>query len=123
MLNLNLDLPNNIYSEMILDCENIPCLVRISDTFMIDFFETVPNVSGQVLEWSWHDLNHRVPAGTGGEYLYYKRSLITLNQIAEKKFAIVALSMFVNGVGWCSVIENGEYANPNSSLWDVDPDE
>lgn len=123
MLTLNLNLPDNIYSEMMLECRNIPCLVRINNIFNIDFFETEPNVTGQVLEWSWYDLNQRVPAGTGEEYLYYKRSLITLDRIDEKNFNIVELSMFVNGVGWCSVIENGEYANPNPYLWDVDPDE
>ncbi|ATZ64497.1 hypothetical protein KTJ16_20875 [Acinetobacter bereziniae] len=123
MLILNLELPDNIYSEMMLECSDIPCLVKIDSNFIIDFFETVPLVSGYVLEWSWYDLNERIPAGAGGDYLYYKRSLITLDQIDNKRFNIIGLSMFVNGVGWCKVIENGQYANPNPELWDIDPDE
>lgn len=73
MFILDLKLPNNLHSEMMLECENIPCLVRINSIFNIDFFETVPHISGQVLEWSWSELNKRVPAGSGGEYMYYKR--------------------------------------------------
>ena len=39
MLTLNLNLPDNIYSEMMLECRNIPCLVRINNIFNIDFFD------------------------------------------------------------------------------------
>lgn len=49
MFILDLKLPNNLHSEMMLECENIPCLVRINSIFNIDFFETVPHISGQVL--------------------------------------------------------------------------
>ncbi len=52
MLILKLELPSNLYSEMMLECENILCLVKIDNCFNIEFFETVPNVSGEVLEWS-----------------------------------------------------------------------
>jgi hypothetical protein len=123
MLTLKLELPDNIYSTMMLECEDIPCLVKINNDFKIDFFETQPCVTGDVLDWSWYKLNQRIPAGAGGEYLYYKRSLITLKQITKHEFRIVRLSMFVNGIGWCLVIENSEYANPNPNLWDIDPDE
>jgi len=123
MFILDLKLPNNLHSEMMLECENIPCLVRKNSIFNIDFFETVPHISGQVLEWSWSELNKRVPAGSGGEYMYYKRSLITLERIDKDHFKILDLSMFLNGIGWCKVIENSIYAEPNPNLWDTDPDE
>ncbi len=40
-----------------------------------------------------------MPAGSGGEYMYYKRSLITLEKIHKDHFKILDLSMFLNGTG------------------------
>ncbi|MDO7211686.1 hypothetical protein [Acinetobacter nosocomialis] len=55
--------------------------------------------------------------------MYFKRSLITLERIDKVHFKIVDLSMFLNGTGWCKVIEKSIYAEPNPNLWDTDPDE
>lgn len=111
MLEVEVDFPNNLYTQMILESEKVPCLCKISKGFFIDFLESYPQVTGKVLNWNFRDIDLRTPAGAGGEYLHYKYGLITISYKQDNVYIIDDLEMFSLGCGWGRIIENRNYAD------------
>lgn len=111
MLKVQIDFEDNLYTQMLLESEKVPCLCKISDNFYIDFLESVPQVTGRVLNWRHVDIDLRVPAGAGGKYLHYKYGLITISDKQGNIYIIEELEMFVLGGGWISVIKGRDYTN------------
>lgn len=110
MLEVQVKFENNLYTEMMLETKRVPCLCRISDKFYIDFLESIPSVTGQVINWKLEDIDKRVPAAAGGKYLHHKYGLITLVHIRENIYVIETLEMFARGIGWVQIIDHREYA-------------
>lgn len=102
---------DNLYTEMLLEVKDNPCLCKISNIFEIVFFESIPEVTGIVHNCNSVDIDNRVPAGAGGEYFHYKYGLITIAHQADDLYIIENLKMFVHGDGWVPVIENKEYVD------------
>lgn len=111
MLEVEVDFPNNLYTQMILESEKVPCFCKISKDFLIDFLESYPQVTGKVLNWNFRDIELRTPAGAGGEYLHYKFGLITISYKQDNVYIIDDLEMFSLGWGWGKIIENRNYAD------------
>lgn len=98
---------------------DIPCISKVSDRFEIVFESPLSAMVGMVEGWDRKLLAERAPAGAGGEYIYYRPSLVSLQEIADELFQIVHLKMFYDSFGWLKIIENGEYAKPGP-IWDED---
>ncbi|WP_151800064.1 hypothetical protein [Acinetobacter nosocomialis] len=111
MLEIEVNFPDNLYTQMIFESKKLPCLCKISKEFFIDFLVSHPQVSGKVLNWKFRDIDLRIPAGAGGEYLHYKYGLITISNKQDNIYIIDDLEMFALGFGWGKIIENRNYAD------------
>ncbi|WP_432219469.1 hypothetical protein ACREYJ_12340 [Pseudomonas kribbensis] len=116
-MKLNIDFPENMITDALLEHARIPCLCKVSSAFEISFSDTVPESSGVVSDWDRSELDLRAPAGAGGQYTHYSNGLITLEKVAKGIYRIVDLEMFNRCVGWCAVLKDGEYAPPGK-FWD-----
>lgn len=112
MLEVIVNFEDNLYTKKILEVNDIPYVCKISSTFEIEFLEAVPQVTGKVLNWNHKDIDARVPAGAGGEYIHDKFGMISISNLDNNLYIIEKLSMFElwNG-GWIKVIENREYVD------------
>ena len=113
---LTIDFPDNLSTRMLLELSNIPCFCMVGREFEILFHPPLPEACGSVREWEMRRLQERAPAGGGGAYVYHQPGLITLRQRGGGEFDIIDLQFFSESVGWCPIIENGEYA-PCGALW------
>ena len=104
---LNIDFPNNLVKESLLEQKNIPCFVKLGSKFEIEFHYPFI-VSGNVEGWERQIINDRSPSGSGGEYTHYSPSLISLAKLGSNKYLIRDLSIFNRTVGWCPIIKNCE---------------
>ena len=111
MLSVKVQFENNLYTKMLLETRDNPCLCKIYENFEIIFFESIPEMTGIVNEWNIKDIDERVPAGVGGKYIHYKHGLITISHQTDDLYIIESLKMFVRGEGWINVIENKEYVD------------
>lgn len=109
MLIVKAQFEDNLYTEMILETIDNPCLCKISDKFEIVFLESIPETIGIVEKWDLRDIDLRIPAGVGGEYNHLKYGLITIKHQKEDLYIIQNLKMFVRGQGWMTLIENTQY--------------
>ncbi|MCG8284445.1 hypothetical protein ACG9XY_06835 [Acinetobacter seifertii] len=112
MLEVIVNFEDNLYTKKILEVNDIPCVCKISSTFEIEFLEAVPQVTGKVLNWTHKDIDARVPAGAGGEYIHDKFGMISISKLDNNLYIIEKLSMFeLWSGGWIKVIENREYVD------------
>ncbi|MBZ6532280.1 hypothetical protein [Acinetobacter seifertii] len=112
MLEVIVNFEDNLYTKKILEVNDIPCVCKISSTFEIEFLEAVPQVTGKVLNWTHKDIDARVPAGTGGEYIHDKFGMISISKLDNNLYIIEKLCMFeLWSGGWIKVIENREYVD------------
>ncbi len=111
MLELTASFSDNLYTEMILEADRMPCLCKISRIFEIEFLVANPQVIGVVEDWNHRDIDMRVPAGAGGKYTHYSYGLISISKKETDRYIIENLSIFVLGMGWIEVIESREYTN------------
>ncbi|WP_212511120.1 hypothetical protein [Acinetobacter seifertii] len=112
MLEVIVNFEDNLYTKKILEVNDIPCVCKISSTFEIEFLEAVPQVTGKVLNWNHKDIDARVPAGAGGEYIHDKFGMISISKLDKNLYIIEKLSMFeLWSGGWIKVIENREYVD------------
>ncbi|NUE94721.1 hypothetical protein, partial [Acinetobacter seifertii] len=81
MLEVIVNFEDNLYTKKILEVNDIPCVCKISSTFEIEFLEAVPQVTGKVLNWNHKDIDARVPAGAGGEYIHDKFGMISISKL------------------------------------------
>lgn len=116
-MNLNISFPDDMRTDQLLMQQRIPCLCKIAKAFEISFSDTVPESSGTVFDWDRKELEARAVAGGGGRYTHYANALITLMKIAPNTYEIIHLEMFYTLYGWCTIVEDGEYAPPGD-FWD-----
>lgn len=110
MLQVQAKFEDDLHTENMLKTTQIPCLCKIAENFEIDFLVTYPLVTGIVTGWEYKEIDLRVSAGAGGEYLHYKYGLITISKLEDNLYIIENLSMFESVRGWLSVIENRMYS-------------
>lgn len=113
---------NNVLSSQLLEQINIPCLCKVSDYLEIIILSDYHNL---ILISEYYDYNEwsiRCPCLAGGEYLFYNFGLITVKKSEVGEYFIYNLSLFDNYVGWCPIITDMKYANPNPLIsGDIDP--
>ncbi|HFF2653655.1 TPA: hypothetical protein ACGCCX_001525 [Acinetobacter nosocomialis] len=111
MLQVHAKFEDDLHTENMLKTSQIPCLCKIAEKFEIHFLVAYPQVTGFVTGWEYKEIDLRVSAGAGGEYLHYKYGLITLSKLEKDLYIIENLSMFESGSGWLPVVENREYSH------------
>lgn len=112
-LNLRIHFPENWWTARLVVLKAIPCVCRVGREFEIVFREPLPiEAQGTVEGWDPDEINKRAPAGVGGTYTQNSCAHITLHATGTDLYQITDLSMFVEGLGWCPIVESGEYAPP-----------
>jgi hypothetical protein len=115
-LTLKVHFPKNLITKTLLEQARIPCLSRIGRDFEILFQSPLPEAGGLVEGWTFEAIDSRVPAGVGGQYRHYAFSTVTLAPLGDDAYSIVQLAFFNRAVGWCPIIENGDYV-PAGGPW------
>lgn len=57
MLSVKVQFENNLYTKMLLETRDNPCLCKIYENFEIIFFESIPEMTGIVNEWNIKDID------------------------------------------------------------------
>ena len=83
MLQVQAKFEDDLHTENMLKTSQIPCLCKIAEKFEIDFLVAYPQVTGLVIGWDYKEIDLRVSAGAGGEYLHYKYGLITISKLED----------------------------------------
>jgi hypothetical protein len=122
---LKISFPKNLVTDSLLKQNNIPCLCKISVCvkvgFKVIFRNPLPEVSGEIFHLNIKEMELRIPVRVGGEYSYTYFGLITLKASdSEEEYFIESLKFFDESYGWLSIVENGEFAPPNTNLWEED---
>jgi hypothetical protein len=86
--------------------------LQISTRFEISSSDTGPESIGVVFGWSRRDWSCARSPGR-----VYANSLITLSKVGQDFYEIIDLEMFYRSFGWCTVLQNGQYASPGN-FWD-----
>ena len=116
-MKLNIVFPRAMIAESLLAQRLIPCVCKISKQFEICFLDPLPEVAGVVSEWDRSELELRAISGVGGQYSHYAHGRVTLKKIQADVYQILDLEMFYRLFGWCSVLNDGIYAQPGK-FWD-----
>jgi hypothetical protein len=114
---INIVFPSNLTSTSLIQQKNIPCLCRIGKIFEIVFQDPLPNVIGRVTTWDHVKFNECAPSGAGGVYTHYSPAQISIESEELELYRVITLYLFYEDLGWCSVIENGEYSEAGA-FWD-----
>ena len=88
MLQVQAKFEDDLHTENMLKTSQIPCLCKIAEKFEIDFLVAYPQVTGLVIGWDYKEIDLRVSAGAGGEYLHYKYGLITISKLEDDLYII-----------------------------------
>lgn len=125
-MQLTIEFPDILLIEDLINQKKIPCMVCVSGNFEIifpSFLGFYTDVIGFIKDINVQIVEELIPPGAGGQYIYYCSGLITIKRLDDSLFHIVELSMFDNCLGWCQIIENGQYAEPNDYMKKAAPKE
>lgn len=109
-MKLRIDSPLTPPGKALFQQQRIPCLAKIliaGPLFTIEFVDPQPKIVGVVEDWQLSDIYGRAHAIGGSKYCYYNSASVTLRQIDEKYYEIVALDFFQAIDGWRQVIIDG----------------
>lgn len=116
-MKLSIKFPENLLTHSLLEQRLIPCICKIATEFEIEFLDPLPEAAGTVLEWDRAELEKRAIGGVGGQYSHYAHGRVTLKKVDIDIYQILDFEMFYRLFGWCSILEDGNYAPPGQ-FWD-----
>lgn len=113
---LNIVLPQNLGTQLMLDRPHIPCFCKIGGSkFELSFHDPLPEATGLIYEWDIKKVDQRVPAGAGGAYTHYCFATVSLKRTDRNQYKIIDLTFFKTSYpGWFPIIQDGEWAEPVS---------
>ncbi|UJR63912.1 hypothetical protein [Dickeya zeae] len=114
--------PDNLLTGSLIEQNDIPCMIKVSEKFELVFSVVEPVSIGVVERWDRDCFEKRTLARAGGEYTHYEPGLVTLNKVGDDIYKISDLSIFYNDFGWCPILINGDYAEPYP-FWDSNDDD
>ncbi len=118
-MRLKIEFPDNLITQKLLAQVRIPCRCLVEADFHVTVSETIPSVTGTIVDWDGEMLDLRVPRYVGGTVSHDAFGLISLRLVGANLYDVIELEMFNRTVGWCPVIADGEYGPPGQ-FWDED---
>jgi hypothetical protein len=113
MIQLQIELPDNLIVDAMLEQQRVPCVcVLKGGPLTISFVDPLPAGTGTVDGLTYAILHERAQALTGGNYLYFCFGMISLRRLNRTLFEIMDLSFFDYTEGWRSIVESGTLAPP-----------